>query len=100
MIQFFCSWLRRYFPIDEGRLRIRVYLHEGRSIDAAERYWSALTRVPRHQFQTAHRVSAAPRSATIDTSTAAVTSCIAPHRFTEQSMGLVRALLSSNAIPG
>jgi len=100
MIQFFCSWLRRYFPIDEGRLRIRVYLHEGLSIDAAERYWSALTRVPRHQFQAAHRVPAdvSIRNNRHKYGCCYVVYCSSPvHRAI---MGLVRALLSSNAIPG
>jgi len=29
MVGFFCSWLRRCFAIDESRLRVRLYLHEG-----------------------------------------------------------------------
>src|SRR5215212_6609031 len=29
MIRFFCAWLRRYFSIDEQRLRVHVYLHQG-----------------------------------------------------------------------
>src|SRR4051812_48651455 len=29
MMAFFCAWLRRYFDVDESRLRARVYLHEG-----------------------------------------------------------------------
>jgi Helix-turn-helix domain len=29
MVAFFCSWLRRFFAIDESRLRVRLYLHEG-----------------------------------------------------------------------
>src|SRR5688500_469046 len=29
MIRFFCVWLRRFFEIDESRLRVRLYLHEG-----------------------------------------------------------------------
>lgn len=28
MIAFHCAWLRRFFDIDESRLRVRVYLHE------------------------------------------------------------------------
>ena len=33
---FFCAWLRRFFVIDESRLRVRVYLHEGLDLEAAE----------------------------------------------------------------
>jgi hypothetical protein len=29
MILFFLMWLRRFFDIDESRLRVRLYLHEG-----------------------------------------------------------------------
>ena len=36
MVAFFCAWLRRFFTIDESRLRVRVYLHEGLDLDAAE----------------------------------------------------------------
>jgi transcriptional regulator with XRE-family HTH domain len=36
MVRFFCAWLRRYFAIDERRLRVRVYLHQGLDLDAAE----------------------------------------------------------------
>lgn len=29
MVAFFCAWLRRFFPVDETRLRVNLYLHEG-----------------------------------------------------------------------
>src|SRR2546423_624921 len=35
MLVFFCTWLRRFFDVDETRLRLRLYLHEGLDIDAA-----------------------------------------------------------------
>ena len=53
MIAFFCAWLRRFFAIDESRLRVRVYLHEGLDLDAAEQFWSEVTGVPRSQFNRA-----------------------------------------------
>ena len=34
MILFFCCWLRRFFEIDESRLRVRLYLHEGLDLAA------------------------------------------------------------------
>jgi hypothetical protein len=43
MVRFFCAWLRTFFAIDESRLRMRVYLHEGLDLDAAEAFWSAVT---------------------------------------------------------
>jgi hypothetical protein len=48
MIVFFCCWLRRFFEIDESRLRVRIYLHQGLNLAAATAYWSALTGIPRH----------------------------------------------------
>ncbi|MGZ6927725.1 MAG: hypothetical protein ACXVJF_13480 [Acidimicrobiia bacterium] len=38
MVRFFCAWLRRYFEIDESRLRVRVYLHEGLDLEAAHSF--------------------------------------------------------------
>ncbi len=38
MVAFYCAWLRRFFEIDESRLHIRLYLHEGLDLDAAERF--------------------------------------------------------------
>ncbi len=53
MIAFFCAWLRRFFVIDEARLRAHVYLHEGLDLEAAERHWARVTGVPRTQFRRA-----------------------------------------------
>jgi hypothetical protein len=44
--------------IDESRLRVRVYLHEGLDLDAAERFWAEATRVPRTQFGKPYRAVA------------------------------------------
>jgi hypothetical protein len=60
MIAFFCSWLRKFFVIDESRLRAQIYLHAGLDLDAAEQYWSELTGVPRSQFRAAYRAVADP----------------------------------------
>ena len=60
MVAFFCAWLRRFFVIDESRLRVRVYLHEGLDLDAAERHWSDVTGVPRTQFRAPYRAVADP----------------------------------------
>jgi len=43
MIAFFWAWLRRYFTIDESRLRARIYLHEGLDPEAATAHWSVVT---------------------------------------------------------
>ena len=50
-----CAWLRHFFEIDEQRLRVYVYLHEGLDLDAAVAYWAALTDIPPEQFGKPYR---------------------------------------------
>ena len=100
MMGFFCAWLRRFFVIDESRLRVRVYLHEGLDLDAAQRFWSDVTGVPLAQFGKAYRAKADPsiRRNKHEHGCGYLSYCCAyTHRAV---MGLVRALLSTGAIPG
>ena len=100
MILFFVTWLRRFFEIDEARLRLRLYLHEGLDLDAATRFWSELTSIPQSQFSRPYRAVADPsiRSAKHPLGCPAVAySCSRTHRAI---MGLVQALLSSDCLPG
>jgi hypothetical protein len=100
MVRFFCAWLRRFFAVDESRMRVRVYLHEGLDLDAAEAFWSSVTGVPRTQFGKAYRARPDPsiRRNKHEHGCAYVGYTSATlHR---SIMGLVRALLSSEAIPG
>lgn len=100
IVRFFLDWLRRFFDIDETRLRVHLYLHEGLDLATAVAYWSEVTRIPTAQFgkpyrarpdatirQTKH-IHGCPRIAY---------SCSSTHRAI---MGLVRALLDSGTIPG
>ena len=97
LIALFCSWLRRFFTVDESRLRVRLYLHQGLDLDAAEEHWSAVTGIPRTQFHAAYRAAADPtrRSAKHVYGCASVQygSTVVHRRI----MGLTRALLSSEA---
>jgi hypothetical protein len=100
MVSFFCAWLRRFFEIDESRIRIRVYLHEGLDLDAAERHWSQVTGVPRCQFRAPYRATADSTIRRTKHEYGCVYvnyGCSTTHRAI---MGLIRALLSSQAIPG
>jgi hypothetical protein len=100
MVRFFCAWLRRFFEIDEARMRVRVYLHQGLDLDAAERHWSTVTDVPRSQFRKPYRAVADPTRRLTKHEFGCVYvrySCTKTHR---RIMGLMRALLSSDAIPG
>jgi len=64
LIVFFCQWLRRFFAVDESRLRARLYLHDGLDLEGATRFWEDATGVPQSQFGAPYR---APPDATIRT---------------------------------
>ena len=100
MVAFFCAWLRAFFAVDETRLRVRVYLHEGLDLEAAQRHWATVTGIPRAQFQPGYRAAADPtirRNKHEFGCCYVVYTCTRTHRLI---MGLVHALLSSEAIPG
>jgi hypothetical protein len=100
MVRFFCAWLRRFFTIDESRLRCRVYLHEGLDLEATEAFWSELTEIPRTQFGKAYRAVPDPsirRNKHEHGCLYVNYSCSRTHR---EIMGLVRALLSSSSYSG
>jgi hypothetical protein len=100
MVSLFCRWLRRFFEIDETRLRVRLYLHAGLDVEAATAHWAAVAAVRPTQFRKPYRAVADPtrRSTKHPMGIASVTySCSKTHR---QVMGLVAALLTSVEIPG
>jgi hypothetical protein len=101
MIRFFCAWFRRFFEIDEARLRGRVYLHQGLDLHAAQAHWSEVAGIPLRQFWKPYRAVPDPtirRNKHQFGCFYVDYSCSRTHR---QIMGLVRALLSSEAaIPG
>ena len=80
MVRFFCAWFRRYFEIDEGRLRVRVYLHEGLDLDAAQQ--SGPTSPTSHSPSFALGIVPLPTPpfGTTGTNTAACTWCTAARR--------------------
>jgi transcriptional regulator with XRE-family HTH domain len=101
MIVFFIAWLRHFFKVDESRLRLRLYLHIGLDLEAAEVFWSDLTGIPTEQFTKAYRAVADPsirRSKHPMGCPSVSYSCSETHRAV---MGLVDALLScSDSLPG
>ena len=100
MVRAFCAWLRRFFEIDEARLRVRVYIHQGLDLAAAEALWSEATGVPLAQFRAPYRAVADPTIRRVKHEHGCVYvnySCSSTHR---RIMGLVRALLLSAGLPG
>jgi hypothetical protein len=100
MIAFYCAWLRRFFEIEEKRLRVRLYLHAGLDLGASVAYWSELTSIPPSQFQKPYRAVPDPsirHTKHVHGCVSIDYSCSATHR---SIMGLVRALLGGAVIPG
>ena len=100
IISFFCSWWRHFFEVDESRLRLRLYLHEGLDIDAANEFWSELTGIPVTQFGKPYRAVPDPAIRTakhVYGCPCVVYGCSHTHRAVT---GLMAALLSSDSLPG
>ena len=98
LVRFFCLWLRAVFDLDESRLRVRLYLHEGLDLEAATAHWAEVTGIPASQFRTPHRAPSAVgiRHNKHEFGCATVSySCSRTHRAV---MGLCRALLTSTAV--
>ncbi len=100
IMRFFCTWLRRSFVIDETRLLVHLYLHQGLDLERAKAFWAAVTGIPVAQFTKPYR--AVPDAGIRHTKhqfgcATVVYGCTRTHR---EIMGLIRALLSSEAIPG
>ncbi|MEY2420867.1 MAG: hypothetical protein QOI95_934 [Acidimicrobiaceae bacterium] len=101
MILFFITWLRCFFDVDESRLRLWLYLHEGLDLDAAISFWSELTEIPTAQFGKPYRATPDPsirRSKHPMGCPSVAYACSRTHRAV---MGLVDALLTcSESLPG
>jgi hypothetical protein len=50
MTALFMRWFRSIIDVDESRLRVHLYLHEGLDLDAAIEFWARVTAIPRAQF--------------------------------------------------
>lgn len=100
LLRAFVTWLRTIFEIDESRLRVMLYLHEGLDLDAATPFWSELLAIPAAQFIKPYRAVADPsrRSAKHEMGCATVRYCSSStHR---RVMALIGAVSSRFAIPG
>jgi Homeodomain-like domain len=100
MIAFYCAWLRRFFEVDETRLRVRLYLHEGLDLATSVAFWSEVTSIPSSQFQKPYRAVPDPTIRTAKHVHGCVSidySCSVTHR---SIMGLVVALLGDAVNPG
>lgn len=60
LLVLFVRWLRCFFDIDETRLRVMLYLHDGLDLDAATAHWSSLLDIPVTQFTKPYRAVSDP----------------------------------------
>ena len=100
MLLLFCAWLRDFFDVDESRLHLRLYLHQGLDLESANAYWSELLAIPVDQFYKPYRAVPDPsirKAKHVHGCPAVSYGCSRTHR---NVMGLVHALLSSEALPG
>ena len=100
MLLLFCAWLRHFFDVDESRLHLRLYLHQGLDLESANAYWSELLAIPVDQFYKPYRAVPDPsirKAKHVHGCPAVSYGCSRTHR---NVMGLVHALLSSEALPG
>jgi hypothetical protein len=94
VIRLHLRWMRQLFEIDERRLRVSLYLHQGLDLGAALSFWSDLTSIPLEQFTRPYRAVPDPsirRSKHPMGCPAIVYSCSRTHR---EIMGMAAALLS------
>ena len=94
------AWLRQTFAIDESRLRVRLYLHEGLDLEAAVAHWSAVLDIPRQQFQKPYRAKADPTRRLAKHTNGCATviySCATTHR---RVLAMIDAVSCRFAIPG
>ena len=100
MIVLFITWLRRVFDVDESRLRLNLYLHQGLDLDAARCFWSNLTGIPLSQFGTPYRAVPDPSIRRTKHPMGCATVAYSCSRTHRAIVGLIAALLSCKVPSG
>jgi Putative ATPase subunit of terminase (gpP-like) len=100
LVVVFMRWLRSCFAIDESRLRVSLYLHEGLDLAAATDHWAAITSIPVAQFRKPYRAVADPTRRNAKHVNGCVSVVYSDASLHRRVMGLVRALSSDAALPG
>ena len=95
MTRFFCAWFRTFFEVDERRLRLRIYLHQGLDVEAAIAHWCEVTAIPRAQVGVPYRAVPNPSIRKNKHPMGCAYVCYTSSRTRRAVMGLVHALLSS-----
>ena len=61
ILVYFANWLRKYFDIDEGRLRCRLYIWEDLDELKAKEFWSKILKIPLNQFTKSYISKSKPK---------------------------------------
>lgn len=98
LLAVFVTWLRRFFAVDEKRLRVRLHLHDQIDECTAVAFWSHVLGIPADQFHQTHRVVARSAGTKHPNGCASVVySDAAMHR---RVIALITAVSSSVVNPG
>ena len=97
MMLFYVEWLRRCFDVDASAMRLRLYLHQGLDLEAANDFWSELTGIPLSQFRAPYRAIADPSIRRSKHPMGCPSVGVCSMRLHRRVMGLVDALLSCTA---
>jgi hypothetical protein len=101
LIVFFLAWFRKFFEIDESRLKLRLYLHEGLDLHATVEFWAATASIPSSRFYKPYRARADASIRTTKHQHGCVGIVYTSARTHREVMGIVRALLTScDLLPG
>ncbi|HJR24896.1 MAG TPA: hypothetical protein VJ804_05450 [Acidimicrobiales bacterium] len=101
MIVLFVEWMRRCFGVQLDDFRLRLYLHEGLDLEAANRFWSELTGIGLERFRRPYRAVPDPSIRRSKHPMGCPSVCVTSMRLHRRVMGLVDALLSSSVcLPG
>lgn len=58
---YFAAWFRKYFSIDENRLRGRLYIWANLDEEKAKRFWSEKLNIPLSQFTKSYISKSKPK---------------------------------------
>ena len=100
LLRCFITWLRREFEIDESRLRVKLYLHEGLDLDVSTTHWSSLLDIPEEQFRQPYRAVSDPsrrRAKHVHGCATVLYSCTITHR---RVMAMIEAITSQSVPSG
>ena len=95
MILLHVTWLQRCFGIAPAQMHVRLYLHQGLDLLAANRFWSGLTDIPLDRFRAPYRAVPDPSIRRSKHPMGCPSVAAGGRTLHREVMGLVDGLLSS-----